>query len=51
MARQTRKIGEAAISSIGYGAMGISTAYGSVPPDEERMKVHATRPIILRFFL
>ncbi|KAM5537599.1 hypothetical protein V8D89_008677 [Ganoderma adspersum] len=39
MSRQTRKIGEATVSAIGYGAMGISTAYGSVLPDEERMKV------------
>lgn len=51
MARQTRKIGEATISSIGYGAMGISTAYGSVLPDQERMKVRPTRPVVLRFLL
>ena len=51
MSRQTRKIGEVTISSIGYGAMGISTAYGSVLPDEERMKVCAIRPVVLRFWL
>ncbi|KAI1782971.1 Aldo/keto reductase [Ganoderma leucocontextum] len=39
-----RKIGEAAMSAIGYGAMGISTAYGSVLPDEERMKVRRALP-------
>ena len=51
MSRQTRKIGGATVSAIGYGAMGMSTANGSVLPEEERMKVPATRPVVLRFFL
>ncbi|TFK79374.1 Aldo/keto reductase [Polyporus arcularius HHB13444] len=35
----TRKLGDATVSAIGYGAMGISTAYGTVLPDEERLKI------------
>jgi hypothetical protein len=35
----TRKVGEAEVSAIGYGAMGISSYYGAAPPDEERFKV------------
>jgi hypothetical protein len=35
----TRKIGAHDVSSIGYGAMGISVFYGAVDADEERLKV------------
>jgi len=35
----TRKVGNTEVSAIGYGAMGISSYYGSAPPDEERFKV------------
>ncbi|KAM5541770.1 hypothetical protein V8D89_004499 [Ganoderma adspersum] len=34
-----RQIGDAPLSAIGYGAMGISAAYGPALPDEERFKV------------
>ncbi|KIM70472.1 hypothetical protein SCLCIDRAFT_100706 [Scleroderma citrinum Foug A] len=39
MSYPTRKIGDADISAIGFGAMGISAFYGPVEPDEERFKV------------
>lgn len=39
MSLPLRKIGNTAVSAIGYGAMGISAAYGKVAPDEERLKV------------
>jgi aryl-alcohol dehydrogenase-like predicted oxidoreductase len=39
MSLPTRKIGDTAVSSIGYGAMGISAAYGKIDSDEERFKV------------
>ena len=35
----TRRVRETEVSAIGYGAMGISSYYGSAPPDEERFKV------------
>jgi hypothetical protein len=35
----TRKIGSTEVTALGYGAMGISFAYGSVDSDEERFKV------------
>ena len=35
----TRKIGKDDVTAIGYGAMGIAAFYGSVDPDEERLKV------------
>ncbi len=35
----TRKIGEDNVTSIGYGAMGISRYYGAIGSDEERLKV------------
>jgi len=34
----TRKVGETEVTALGYGAMGISSFYGSAPPDEERFK-------------
>ena len=37
-----RRIGDATFSAIGYGAMGISVAYGPALPDEERFKVGRT---------
>lgn len=39
MALPSRRIGSSLVSAIGYGAMGISAAYGQVLPDEERFKV------------
>ncbi|THG93159.1 hypothetical protein EW026_g8001 [Hermanssonia centrifuga] len=38
MSHPTRKIGNDAVTAIGYGAMGIAAFYGSVEPDEERIK-------------
>ena len=35
----TRRVGQTEVSAIGYGAMGISSFYGSAPPDQERFKV------------
>ncbi|KAH9968383.1 Aldo/keto reductase [Russula compacta] len=35
----TRRVRETEVSAIGYGAMGISSYYGSAPPDEERFKL------------
>ncbi|KAJ7149631.1 NADP-dependent oxidoreductase domain-containing protein [Mycena filopes] len=35
----TRQIGSSTFSTIGFGAMGISTGYGEVESDEERFKV------------
>ncbi|KAJ7193038.1 NADP-dependent oxidoreductase domain-containing protein [Mycena pura] len=35
----TRKIGNSTFPAIGFGAMGLSTAYGPVDSDEERFKV------------
>ncbi|KAJ7799211.1 NADP-dependent oxidoreductase domain-containing protein [Mycena olivaceomarginata] len=34
-----RKLGDASVAAIGFGVMGISTAYGAVDSDEERLKV------------
>ncbi|KAF8990575.1 hypothetical protein BDQ17DRAFT_1433675 [Cyathus striatus] len=39
MSLPTRKIGNDQVSEIGFGAMGISSYYGSVDLDEERLKV------------
>jgi len=39
MSHPTRKIGNTHVPAIGWGAMGISTAYGPTDPDEERFKV------------
>ncbi|KAJ7675441.1 NADP-dependent oxidoreductase domain-containing protein [Mycena rosella] len=39
MSIPTRKIGQALVSEIGFGAMGISCAYGAVDSDDERFKV------------
>ncbi|KAF9001661.1 NADP-dependent oxidoreductase domain-containing protein [Cyathus striatus] len=39
MSLPTRKIGNDQVNEIGFGAMGISSYYGSVDPDEERFKV------------
>ncbi|THV02028.1 Aldo/keto reductase [Dendrothele bispora CBS 962.96] len=41
MSLPPRKIGNASVNPIGFGAMGISAFYGSVESDEERFKVHA----------
>ncbi|KIY68338.1 Aldo/keto reductase [Cylindrobasidium torrendii FP15055 ss-10] len=34
-----RKIGDAVVSAIGFGAMGLSVGYGDAPSDEERLKI------------
>lgn len=39
MTLPTRKIGNADVTAIGYGAMGLSVAYGAPKSDEERLKV------------
>ncbi|KAJ7097433.1 NADP-dependent oxidoreductase domain-containing protein [Mycena epipterygia] len=39
MAIPTRKIGDALVPEIGFGAMGISAFYGAVESDEDRFKV------------
>ena len=33
----TRKIGNTQVSALGFGAMGLSIAYGDVPSDSERL--------------
>ncbi|EKM54094.1 uncharacterized protein PHACADRAFT_209915 [Phanerochaete carnosa HHB-10118-sp] len=33
----TRKLGNSEVAAIGWGGMGLSTAYGPTPPDEERL--------------
>lgn len=38
MTKVTRKIGDAEVSALGYGAMGLSVWYGAVGSDEERLK-------------
>ncbi|KAA1473509.1 Aldo/keto reductase [Dentipellis sp. KUC8613] len=38
MSQPTRKIGGVTVPAIGFGAMGLSAAYGDVPSDEERLK-------------
>ncbi|KAF8492232.1 NADP-dependent oxidoreductase domain-containing protein [Russula emetica] len=35
----TRRVGQTEVSAIGYGAMGISSYYGTAPPDPERFKM------------
>ena len=39
MSLPTRKIGNTAVTAVGFGTMGLSVAYGAPPPDEERMKL------------
>lgn len=39
MSLPTRKIGDTEVTAIGFGAMGLSTGYGEVPPDDERLQV------------
>ena len=39
MSAQTRIFGDRTFNAVGYGGMGLSTAYGSVGTDEERLKV------------
>ena len=34
----TRKIGDTEVSAVGYGSMGLSAYYGSIPSFEERLK-------------
>jgi len=38
MSFPTRKIGDTEVTAIGFGAMGLSTSYGEVPPDNERLQ-------------
>ncbi|KAJ7207937.1 NADP-dependent oxidoreductase domain-containing protein [Mycena pura] len=39
MSIPSRKIGQAHVPEIGFGAMGISAFYGATEPDEERFKI------------
>ena len=39
MSSQTRVFGDKTFNAIGYGGMGLSSAYGAVGTDEERLKV------------
>ncbi|EKM58171.1 uncharacterized protein PHACADRAFT_207004 [Phanerochaete carnosa HHB-10118-sp] len=39
MSLPTRKIGDANVSCLGFGRMGLSAYYGPTKPDEERLKV------------
>ncbi|KAH9932273.1 NADP-dependent oxidoreductase domain-containing protein [Fomitopsis serialis] len=39
MSLPTRKIGQVAVSALGYGCMGIAAFYGKPLPDEDRLKV------------
>uniref|UniRef100_A0A0W0FG50 Uncharacterized protein n=1 Tax=Moniliophthora roreri TaxID=221103 RepID=A0A0W0FG50_MONRR len=38
-----RKIGDATVPAIGFGVMGIATAYGKIDTDEERLKTPPTK--------
>jgi len=42
MSLPARKIGNALVSPIGFGVMGISRFYGAVGTDEERFQVCST---------
>ena len=46
----TRRVGQTEVSAIGYGAMGISSFYGSAPPDQERFKVMSVSTDNVRIF-
>ena len=46
----TRRVGQTEVSAIGYGAMGISSFYGSAPPDPERFKVMSVSTDQIRIF-
>lgn len=35
-----RKIGTSSVTAIGWGAMGLSAFYGTVPPEDERLQVN-----------
>ena len=39
MSLPTRRIGTTNVSAMGYGTMGLSVGYGTVPPDEDRLKL------------
>ena len=39
MSLSTRKIGNDQVTAIGWGAMGLSLWYGTIPTDEERFKL------------
>ena len=41
MSLNTRKIGNDAVSPIGFGLMALSAFYGAIENDEERFKVGA----------
>ena len=44
MSLPMRKLGQASVSAIGYGCMGIAAFYGKPLPDEERLKVRYMQP-------
>ena len=44
----TRKIGDADVTAIGYGAMNIAAAYGDVLSEEERFKAGFTSRFYVR---
>ena len=45
----TRKIGDTAVSAIGYGSMGLATAYGPVGTVEERLDVRISRRAVCAY--
>lgn len=42
MSRITRKVGDAKVSAVGFGAMSVAGFYAQVLSDEEKMKVRAS---------
>ena len=48
----TRNIGTSSVTAIGWGAMGLSAFYGSVPPENKRLQVRGSlKNVIYRYHL
>lgn len=45
MVLPTRNLAGIPVSAIGYGAMGLSAAYGKPKPDPERLEVGSVLPV------